>query len=220
MKAEGFGYKSAWVAVKDRSPRAVAQALGLRNVRPSAWDAGIEAAHRYPITSSVFVTPPIDGWVLCVGYALNGPADSQPPAFGELAAQWAASLDTEVQYFATHRVVEAHTWARARPSGLERAYCYVGESGQKLLDIGAPTPEERELGFAFFDPESPEAEDEAYWEREDLAHVSEEHVMVLASRWSVDPSSLGERNLDVGEGLVGDFGSAGEGVVEALVGQA
>ena len=159
MKAESFGYQSAWVAVKDRSSEAVAQALRLRNVRPGAWDAGIRAAH-------------------------------------------------EVQYFATHRVVEAHAWARARPSGLERAYCYVGDVGQKLLDVGVSTREERELRFAFFDPESPEAEEEGYWEREDLKHPTEEHVMMLAARWSVDPSSVGERDLDVGEELIGDFGEA------------
>jgi hypothetical protein len=60
------------------------------------------------------------------------------------------------------------------------------------------------LGFALFDPDSPEAQDPDYWERTD--QVREEQVMALASRWSVDPSSLSERNLEVGAGLLGDFG--------------
>jgi hypothetical protein len=30
--------------------------------------------------------------------------------------------------------------------------------------------------------------------------------MMLAARWSVDPSAPTERGLEVGEGLVGDFG--------------
>jgi hypothetical protein len=208
MRAESFGYKNAWMAVKDRSPEAVAEAMSLRNVRRCAWSEGITAAYRYPMTCSVFVTPQIDGWVLCVGFPLFAPVDTRPPLFSVLAVEWADKLQSEVQYFATHRIVEAHGWARARPGALERAYLYVGESGEKVLDEGPQTAEERALGFAFFDPGSGEAQAEDYWQRTDLTHVGERHVMALASRWSVDPSSLGERNLDVGEGLVGDFGDA------------
>jgi hypothetical protein len=210
MRAESFGYKNAWVAVRDRSPEAVAEAMSLRNVRRCDWHAGIKAAYQIgdwsPMTCSVFVTPPIDGWVLCVGFALTAPVDARPPAFGRLAAELTDKLQTEVQYFATHRIVEAHAWARARPGGLERAYLYVGESGEKVLDEGPQSAEERALGFAFFDPGSPEAQAAGYWERKDLTHVGEEHVMALASRWSVDPSSLSERNLEVGDGLLGDLG--------------
>lgn len=180
--------------------------MSLRNVRPCAWDIGVTAAYEYPVTCSVFVTPPIDGWVLCVGFPLFTPVDVRPPAFGALTAEWAASLQTEVQYFSTNRIAEAHAWARARPHGLERAYAYLGESGVKVVDEGAQTAEERALGFAFFDPTSPEAHADDYWERQDLTHVGEEHVMALAARWSVDPSSLGERDVDVGEGLLADFG--------------
>jgi hypothetical protein len=206
MRAESFGYKNAWIAVKDRNPDAVAAALSLRNVRPCDWDAGIKSAYRYPMTSSVFVTPQIDGWVLCVGFPLFAPAEARPPAFGSLARECADKLKSEVQYFATHRIVESHAWARARPGTLERAYLYIGESGEKVLDEGAQTAEERVLGFAFLDPGSAEAQAADYWERKDLTHVGEQHVMALAARWSVDPSSLSERNLEVGDGLVGDFG--------------
>lgn len=206
MKAESFGYKNAWVAVKGVSPEAVAEALALRNVRPSDWDGGLKAAYEFPITCSVFVMPPVDGWVLCVGLPLFAPFDERPPVFGLRAAEWAARLQTEVQFFSTHRVVEAHGWARARPTGLERAYAYVGESGEKTADEGPQTPEERALGFAFFDPGSDEAQDDSYWDRDDLVHVGEEHVMALAGRWSVDPTTLGELELEVGDGLLGDFG--------------
>jgi hypothetical protein len=206
MKADSFGFKNAWLAVKDVQPHAVAEALSLRNLRDADWESGLKAAYEYPTTCAVFVTPPIDGWVLCVGLPLFAPVESRPPAFGVLATAWAAKLQTEVQYFATHRIVEAHAWARARPSGLERAYVYVGESGEKVLDVGPQTSEERALGFAFFDPSSPDAEADDYWEREGLTHVGEEHVMALAARWSVDPSTLAERRLEVADGLIGDFG--------------
>jgi len=87
---------------------------------------------------------------------------------------------------------------RARATGIERAFLWLGESGEKPLDIGRPTAEEEALGFAFFDPESSEAEAEGYWEREDLTHVGEEHVMQLAARWSVDPSTLLPREWNFG----------------------
>jgi hypothetical protein len=206
MKAEGFGFKNAWLAIKGVRRHAVADALALRNVREADWESGLKAAYEYPITCAVFVTPPIDGWVLCVGFPLFAPVDSTPPAFGLQAAAWAAKLHTEVQYFATQRIVEAHAWARARSSGLERAYLYVGESGTKVLDLGPQTAEERELGFAFFDPSSADAGADDYWERQDLTHVGEKHVMALAGRWSIDPSSLDQRDLEVGDGLIGDFG--------------
>lgn len=205
MKAESFGYKTAWIAVRGVRPAALAEALALRAVREGDWETGLAAAYD-DATGAVFVTPIIDGWVLCVGFALTAPIDERPPSFGVRAAEWAARLQTEVQYFATHRVVEAHGWARARPSGLERAYLYVGESGEKVLDEGPPTAEERALGFAFFDPASAEATADGYWERRDLVHPGEEHVMALAGRWSLDPSVLGDRDLDLGSGLIGEFG--------------
>ena len=208
MKAESFGPKNAWVAFHTGDQAAVLQALPLRNPRPASWTEGLEAAYEYPFGCSVFVTPPIDGWTLCVGLPLSAAVDARPPAFGDDAAAWAKQLDCEVQYFATHRVVEAHAWARARPTGLERAYAFVGESGEKVLEIGAPTAEERQLGFAFFDPTSAEAEaqGEDYWGRQDLTFPNEQHVLAVAGQWSVDPSLLEERGLEVAEGWIGDYG--------------
>ena len=206
MQAESFGYKNAWFAAHNVAPDAVAKALSLRNVRGCKWTDGVTAAYEYPIACSVFIAPAIDDWVISVGFPFFALADARPPVFGLRAAELAGALQTEVQYFATHRVVEAHAWARAYPGGLERAYLFVGESAEKVLDFGAQTTEEQALGFAFFDPSSSAAETEGYWERDDLANVGEEHVMMLAARWSVDPSALTDRNVEVGNGLVGEFG--------------
>lgn len=206
MKAESFGFKNAWVAFRTADPAAVAKALSIRNPRPASWTEGVAAAYEYPIGCSVFVTPPVHGWILCVGFPLFAAVDARPPTFGDDAAAWARQLGCEVQYFSTHRIVEAHAWARARPGGLERAYVFVGESGEKVLDVGAPTPEERQLGFAFFDPTSPAAESDGYWERKDLTFPHEDDVMAVAGKWSLDSSRLDERGLDVGGGLIGDYG--------------
>ncbi len=206
MKAASFGFKNAWIAVKGASAAAVAEALSLRGVREADWATGVQAAYEDSATGAVFVTPPIDSWVLCVGWPLVASVDARPPEFGLRATEWATTLQTEVQYFATHRVVEAHAWARARPSGLERAYLYVGESGETVLDEGPPTEEEKALGFAFFDPSSDEAQADDYWDREDLTYPDESHVVALAARWSVDPTAFDGRDLEVGPGMIGDFG--------------
>lgn len=155
----------------------------------------------------MFVTPPVDGWTLAVGFVLGEAADRRPPTFGALSVELANALDCEVQYFATHRVVDAHAWARATPTGLLRAYSFPGESGEKLLDEG-PATTEQELGLSFFDPSSPLANEDSYWERRDLVHPREHHVMAIAARWSVDPSTLGERNLEVPDGILGEYGDA------------
>jgi hypothetical protein len=105
-----------------------------------------------------------------------------------------------VQFFATHRVVEAHLWARAIGGSLVRAYSYVGESGEKRVEIGEPTPEEIALDLRFFDPNGPDAEEDGYWEREDLRYPDEEDVMRVAERWSVNPAAL----TDVPDGFLAD----------------
>lgn len=75
------------------------------------------------------------------------------------------------------------------------AYAFLGERGETQADRGEQTREEMDLGFAFFNERSPEASKDDYWEREDLTYPSEENVMAIAGRWSVDPSQLGIARL-------------------------
>jgi hypothetical protein len=60
------------------------------------------------------------------------------------------------------------------------------------------------LGFRFFDARSPEANDPRidYWGREDLTFPNEDHVMQLAGKWSIDPTTLDER--DLADGWLGE----------------
>jgi hypothetical protein len=171
MELQGFGYKNAWMAARGADPAALAAALSLEIAGPCEWDRGIAAAYDYD-SRQLFITPPIDGWVLCVGRPLLDDVVS------ELTARVARELGTEVQLFATHRVVEAHAWARATPQGLVRAFSWDGESGEVLLDIGEHSEDEC--------VDSPDEED----------------VMHLAGRWSIDPASLDGRSVEVSEGLL------------------
>jgi hypothetical protein len=199
---KSFGYKCAWIAAKTDFSLAVATAVGRRNVRRSSWEEGIEAAYRFEpnviLSRHAFLTPPVDGWVLCVStefFRLEG--EQQLVSFlCELSRQ----LQTVVQCFQTHRVVEAHTWGFATNGNLVRLYGYVGERGETPFDIGEQTAAEVSLGFKFFDDRSPEASNPTidYWAREDLTFPDEGNVMQLAGEWSIDPTTLDERDLGVG----------------------
>lgn len=196
----GFGYKVAWLAVATPYSDAAALVLGLRTPRVAPWAKGIEAAY----DSSVFVTPPLDGWTLAVGAPLFlsglSPADNVKPLLQRLSRYFGAA-----QYFCTHRVDETHVWAAAREGRLLRGYGWSGSQGETLWDEGAPTSAERSLGFRFFDERAPEASDDGYWSRKDLHFPNERCVMQLAGRWSIDPSKLEERFHEPSLGLLGAY---------------
>jgi hypothetical protein len=87
---------------------------------------------------------------------------------------------------------------------LTRLYGFIGERGATLFDIGGQTDAEVSLGFRFFNERSPEASDPKidYWAREDLTIPNEAHVMRLAGKWSIDPTTLDGQELD--DGWVGE----------------
>jgi hypothetical protein len=169
----GFGYKQGWLAVRTADPSAVLAALGLRDLGAVPWRSGIDLSYFTP--DRLAVTPPLPGaggtdWTLVVGlWLLTAPVD---------VASLSGKLGTEVQRFATHRVVEAHQWARAIDGRIVREFGYVGESGELTDWLGEPDAVEREIGL-------PSAVDE-----DTFLLVGEEDVMRVAAAWSVNPSSL------------------------------
>ena len=186
MEQVSFGYRTAWLALRTEGRDAVVRALGLRNVVPATPTVGIQRSNEWDpaaVAGPVFVSPPVHGWMLCVGQAWLTIADARPPAFGDLVARLSGELRCDAQFFCTHRVVESHGWARAVNGKLLRAYLYVGESGETPLNYGEPTPDELHLGFALFAPSADGGSRAA-------ASPAEEDVIRLAARWSVNPTSL------------------------------
>jgi hypothetical protein len=192
-----FGYKMTWYAVRSTDPSAVARAIGLRDAHAASWERGIASAYG----SDVFVAPPVRGWVLIAGFELGPTWGTKTPSWKELIAL--SSAFGEAQAFSTHRVVDMHVWAKAIDGDLVRARGYLGDGGETLFDVGEETPEERDLGFKFFDEHSPEAANEEYWERTDLTSPDEESVMSIARRWSLAPVDLDESSAEPMTGLVG-----------------
>jgi hypothetical protein len=172
----GFGGKQAWLAVRDSDPSAVIAALGLRELGTVRWRDGIDLAHL--ADDRVAVTPPLLGareerWTLAVGrrFLLDTP---DLPALSK-------ELDTEVQFFATHRVTESHRWQRAARGELIRAFGYVGQTGEITSWHGDPDPAERRAGL-------PGTMDE-----DTTVLVAEQDVLRVAAAWSVDPTTIGGR---------------------------
>jgi hypothetical protein len=95
----GFGYKLGWLAVAASDTASILTALGLRDLGPTSWRAGIDLA--YLTEDRLAVTPPLPGaggrdWVLLVGREM---LSVEPVDVVGLSAH----LHGEVQRFQTHR---------------------------------------------------------------------------------------------------------------------
>jgi len=201
-----FGYKMSWLAVRSAEPGQVLTALGIEGAKPSSWQEGIDAVYASgsSLGHPVFVTPTLDGWVLVVSPGFFEEAsDADPERLGRFVTDVARRLGTDVQFFATHRVVEGHAWAWADEGGLKRAFYYMGEVDECLVDIGAKTPHEETLGCV--PPVGEAVPDEAT-------------VMSVAGSWSLDPTELERRFPGVDAGRLGQIAAAwpeGGGTSEA-----
>lgn len=191
-----FGFKTAWFAIRSEEVKAVARALQLQNVRPAGWNYGIW--HSIETDDySIFVTPPIKGWILAVGVPVLYEADDHATErMVELSRQFG-----EAQLFASMRVSSAYVWARARNGNLLRRFY---EADGERQESGEPADEEKAMGLNFFNFASPESKEPGYWDRKDLVYLGEEHVLQMAARWSVDPSKLDQMGLGPAMGLIGE----------------
>ena len=200
-----FGYKIAWLAVHTHRAEEVIDALPISDLRRANWRTGIDAAYG----GATFVSPPVNGWVFVISSSLPelGCDEESLRKWSTLTQSLAERFD-DVQYFATHRIVDYHAWARLIQGKERRAFAYLGERGETLVDRGTQTAAEEELGHAFFDERSPEAESDAYWEREDLAFPDEENVTQVAGKWSIDPTTLGSPDDPLSVGWIGTLAPA------------
>ena len=163
-----FGYKTGWLAVKCADPQQLIAALDGLNVKLANWESGLDAAGE---NGRVFISPRLDGYVLAVGLL-------QPDNDRSLLDCLGREFE-EVQYFASHRVPDYYAWTKYEQGRLVRDYCWCGEQGSVLRDVGALTGQEIALGFGRFPLRGRESACEAY--------PGEEDVLNLAAAWGVDP---------------------------------
>ncbi|MDT5027037.1 MAG: hypothetical protein QOE61_3463, partial [Micromonosporaceae bacterium] len=97
----GFGYKQAWLAVRDADPDQLTKTMGLRDLGEVSWRSGVDLA--YLTDDRLTLTPALLGaggsaWVLITGRWLLIAASTVD------ILELSATLDTEVQSFASYRV--------------------------------------------------------------------------------------------------------------------
>lgn len=179
-----FGYQSTWLAVRGSNLKDVSKALPLVHAHETSWRDGLASV--YDFERRVFVSPPVAGFIFVVSGlglpAITPGAEDQVVPF---VARLSKDLNTEVQYFSTHRVVELHAWALAIRGTVSRAFAYVGESNETPLDLGPLTPTEAALG------------DRA------LRRPTEDVVMRVAAGWGIDPQALEDYEAEPNLGLLG-----------------
>jgi len=181
-----FGYKTAWLAIKTNDPQQVLAKLPTQSITPTGWQTGIVEAEKYH-SNTLFVTPPINGWVLVTGGHLLG-IDPLQPDFAKLTQPL---LDTfgSVQYFGNYRVIGYIAWCKAENGKWQRQFTLA--DGNIFLNEGAYTEAERAAGIPDFS--IPTDDDEAYYANED-------YPPQLAEQWSVNPQLLEDLNLPAGTG--------------------
>ncbi len=183
----GFGYKTAWLAIRSDDIDAVRSALGFEHcVYPHDWADGLREAYEACENYSewVYLTPPVDGWVFVVGWWAwpKDPNDLlnrlQPlsKTFGKALA------------FASHRVSSAYGWAKAVDGNIVRWFD-LGD-GEVSMNDGELTPIERRLAVHWDDPE------------QFVVDVDENCVLQVAGGWSVDPRTLDDRDEPRAQGLL------------------
>jgi hypothetical protein len=195
-----FGCRMAWLAIRCDEPESVIDALALEGAAPCNWNSGIGAVYDDWLGASrVFVSPPVDGWTFVAGLSLPHPlgtgfVDKCTPMLVDLGGRF-----DEIQYFFSYPPIDYYAWARVRDGRLVRAFA-VSDEGI-IWTKGRASKEERALGLKLFELRGVrERKGDAGGEL--ILHPTEDHVMRLASRWSIDPTALLQEQRPVGLGYI------------------
>jgi hypothetical protein len=186
-----FDNPCRWVAIRSSNPIAAQTALGLHNAKPCSWSEGLSMLNEH----TLFISPPIDGWLLVVGPGLPDPSEDIDECY-----RFILRLSRElghVQFFSANRAVNHHAWVRAEGERIVRAYAWADET---LWNQGKLSSAEADLELQCFGyGENPESFSSS-------AHqANAEKVTFLAARWSLDPTSIDERRLASVQGIAGDL---------------
>jgi len=182
-----------WVAIRSTNLAKVQEAFGLHNPTPCSSIEGLSKLNE----RKLFVSPPVNGWILVMGSALPDPHDDIDDCF-----RFIMHLSRElggVQFFSVNRAVNHHAWVRVENERIFRAYAWAGET---LWNQGDLTAAERELGLLCYRyGEKPSTF--PFSARE--AHAANaERITHLAARWSIDPMMLLGLSRQSNTGIAGD----------------
>lgn len=189
-----FNPPARWVAVRSGNPLLIQAALGLHNPMPCTWEEGLSVAQEHKL----FISPPINGWILVMGSLLPEPGDDVDRSF-RFIVELSRKLG-HVQYFSINRPVNHHTWVQADQGAIHRAYSWAGKT---LWNQGKLTRAEIELNLKCYG--YGEGEERIDYGRPDPAAINTERLPLLAARWSIDPTAIDARMLKENNGIAGQL---------------
>jgi hypothetical protein len=192
-----FHCPNRWLAVKSGNLQVVQSALGLHNPTPCSWTDGMARVG----DQKLFVSPPVNGWILVVGSLLPEPGEDVDVCFRFL--QRLSRELGEVQFFSVNRAVGHHAWARFETGRATRGYAWAGET---LWNQGHKTWAERKLGLTCYDYCEGNSRDQ--FAQRERGRANTDKILLLASMWSVDPSSIEDNAVTDALGVSGDLSSA------------
>ncbi|HVY72334.1 MAG TPA: hypothetical protein VHH73_20535 [Verrucomicrobiae bacterium] len=186
-----FKHPCRWLAIRCLNPPAVRDALDLQDATLCGWVEGLTRLG----DDHLFITPPLNGWVLVFGSALPAPEDDIDRVFHFL--QNLSRQLGEVQYFAANRVVDHHAWARMVDGRVRRAYAWTGET---VWNDGEKTDAERRLSLRCLH----------YGETRQTLFGSNDRpnadrIFALAARWSLDPTTIEPVTERHSQGILGSL---------------
>ena len=196
-----FGYRMAWLAIRTRDTGAVVQSLGLETPAVANWKTGLGAVYDPTLGDThVFVSPPVNGWTLVAGMALPSPmsrrfVDKSVPFLLELGDRF-----VEVQYFCSYTEFDFFAWARVIEAKMVRAFA-INDEGV-IWNKGRPTKEERAMGLKLFELRGVRGR-KGDAGGEILLYPTESHMMQLAGKWSLDPTTLSAAKASPANGVIG-----------------
>lgn len=193
LSASVFAAPGRWLAVRSHNPREVECALGLQHARLCSWGDALSA----PFEPRLFISPPVNGWIVVMGCDLPDPADDIDQCFKFLVGL--SHRLGEVQFYARNRAVAHHAWARLNQGKVMRAYAWAGET---LWNQGTITEAERDLQMRCLGY-TQSSETFGLTEREALT-ANTDKVLRLADAWSIDPTSVEGSTLEA-KGIAGDL---------------
>ena len=193
LSASVFTPPGRWLAVRSHNPREIECALGVQHARICSWGDAIAA----PFEPRLFISPPVNGWIVVMGCDLPDPADDIDECFKFLIGL--SYRLGEVQFYVRNRAVAHHAWARLERGKVMRAYAWAGET---LWNQGSMTRAERDLHVRCLDY-TQGSEIFGLTEREALT-ANTDKVLRLAAAWSIDPTSVEGSTLEA-KGIAGDL---------------
>jgi hypothetical protein len=193
----GFGYKTTWLAIKSKDQEQIANVLGLNEMKKSNWKSGLDNAN----DKHIFITPSIEDWTLVIGESLPSGDSEESLEKVKSLLERISNVIGEAQFFSTYRTIEFHCWIKSTNGFIDRLYSYIGESGENIAVFGEAT--EIEKKYNLFNSFSKDVSQDDCLENNTLIFPNEELVMEIAKAWSINPTTLDDRQDIKGLGLLG-----------------